>query len=202
MANKRKPTLYVIAGPNGAGKSTFYEIKMKPMLISTPFINADIIQRSELKDNSMVAAYKAAEIAEQRRQELLANKKSFITETTFSHSSKLKLITEAKASGFQIVVVHINVHSPNLSVARVKSRVEEGGHNVPEEKIRQRYERNQELIRRAVLEADKVFIYDNSRWNKSLEVSVGFDQGKIVKTSDNIPKWVRALYKSELKLCE
>ena len=51
-----KPTMYMIAGPNGAGKSTFYERVLQPA-VDAPFVNADIIQRDELKDPSMTASY-------------------------------------------------------------------------------------------------------------------------------------------------
>jgi predicted ABC-type ATPase len=57
-----------------------------------PFINADIIQRDELKDASMAASYRAAEIAGARRSALLDARKSFATETVFFHPSKLEII--------------------------------------------------------------------------------------------------------------
>ena len=109
----------------------------------------------------MQAAYSAAKIAEQRRRFYLAHQQSMISESTFSHPSKLTLIKEAKQAGFRIMLYHICVRSPNLSVARVAERVKEGGHPVPETKIRSRYVRNQNLIQHAVHYADKAFIYDN-----------------------------------------
>ena len=138
----------MLAGPNGAGKSTLYETRIKPTIPpdTAPFINADIIQRDELKDPSMEASYKAAEIAESRRRAHLAEGKSFVSELTFSHESKLALIQEAKDAGFRVVMYHVNVRSADLSVRRVALRTKEGGHNVPENKIRERYVRNQSLI--------------------------------------------------------
>lgn len=62
-----RPTLFLIAGPNGAGKSTFYDTVLKSR-IQAPFINADIIQRDELKNASLEAAYEAAGIADGRRE--------------------------------------------------------------------------------------------------------------------------------------
>ncbi|PHS04470.1 MAG: hypothetical protein COA78_16545 [Blastopirellula sp.] len=62
MTPAQRPTLIVLAGPNGSGKSTLYETRIKPGL-SVPFINADIIQRDELNNTDMNAAYKAAEMA-------------------------------------------------------------------------------------------------------------------------------------------
>jgi len=65
-----RPSLVLLAGPNGAGKSTLYQTRVAPSFAG-PFINADIIQRDELKDPSMGASYEAARIAEARRIEML-----------------------------------------------------------------------------------------------------------------------------------
>ena len=189
--------MFVLAGPNGAGKSTLYQTVIAPK-IDAPFINADLIQKAELQDQSMDAAYEAARIAEQRRQEKLASKESFITESTFSHPSKLQLIDEAKEAGFRVIVYHVNVRSANISVSRVAARVDEGGHNVPENKIRERFARNQELIRGAVLKADRAFVYDNSALNTPPTMTIKFLNGSVAKVSGNVPEWARSLYKNEL----
>ena len=68
--------MFMLAGPNGAGKSTLYETVIRPRL-TAPFINADLIQRDELRDLSMAAAYQAAHIAERRRRDLLQQRRSF-----------------------------------------------------------------------------------------------------------------------------
>lgn len=188
----------MIVGPNGAGKSTFYETVIAPR-VKAPFINADFIQRDELQDASMEASYKAAKIAGQRRQEYLVNKKSFVSESTFSHESKLHLIDEAKNAGFRVILYHINVRSSELSVKRVASRVENGGHDVPEDKIRARYERNKALIKSAMGKADNGVVYDNSALNRPPKWAILFEEGRVTKISGSIPIWARELYKDELK---
>lgn len=55
-----RPSHVLLAGPNGAGKTTLYQIRVAPSFAG-PFVNAEIIQRDELKDTSMAASYKAAE---------------------------------------------------------------------------------------------------------------------------------------------
>lgn len=190
---KKRPTMYMLAGPNGAGKSTLYETVIKPR-INAPFINADHIQKNEMDDLSMYASYQAAKIAEERRQSHLSSKQSFVSESTFSHPSKLQLIDHAKNSGFRVILYHVNVRSANLSVARVAHRVKEGGHNVPEDKIRSRYERNQLLIKQAVLKSDKAFVYDNSYLNRVPSLIISFNNGHVDRVSDAVPDWVRKLY--------
>ena len=185
--------MIMLAGPNGAGKSTLYEQVIKQKF-NAPFINADKIQKEELSDQSMQGAYQAAKIAEQRRQEYLKNQQSFVSESTFSHPSKLQLIEDALQADFRVIVYHVNVRTAELSVARVASRVEEGGHNVPEEKIRARYERNQSLIKQAILKADVGFVYDNSRLNQVPILSLVLRHGRVMSVADDLPEWVEDLY--------
>ena len=189
--------MIMLAGPNGAGKSTFHELVIRPR-IKALFINADLIQREELGDPSMAAAYRAAAIAESRRRQALEKGISFVSESTFSHPSKLALIRDAQAAGFRVVVYHINVRRPELSVSRVAQRVDEGGHDVPEDKIRERFERNQPLIREAVLLADHAFVYDNSGLNMPARRLIAFTRGRVTAVSEDLPDWARALYGPEL----
>lgn len=192
-----KPTMIVLAGPNGAGKSTLYATRVAPSF-GGPFINADLIQRDELGDPSPAASYKAARIATARRADHLAKARDFVTETVFSHPSKLDLIDEAKASGFTVVLMHVGVETPELSVARVGARVEEGGHIVPDDKIRERYARGAPLIRAAALKADRAMVFDNSTLNRPPSHCLTFAQGRLVFALPHLPTWVRSVYATDL----
>lgn len=192
-----RPSLVLLAGPNGAGKSTLYETRVAPAFAGL-FINADIIQRDELQDLSMEASYQAARIAEARREELLEAGRSFATETVFSHPSKLEVIDAAWAQGYLVVVMHVGVDSPDLSVERVRFRTREGGHDVPEEKIRARYERGRPLIREAVLRADRGMVFDNSRLNTAPRQLLVFARGRLVKAAPVLPEWVLTGYAADL----
>lgn len=198
MTLEAKPTLVILAGPNGAGKSTLYETRIAPSL-AAPFINADVIQRDELRDTDENAAYRAAEIAAKRRQEHLEQGRSFVTETVFSHPSKLDLIRQGRAAGFRIMLFHIGVEHPDLSVARVEERVKEGGHPVPENKIRQRYDRNGPLIRQAALVSDIAHIFDNSRLNTPPERMLSFSRGQLSFVHPQLPEWVFEIYRQDFE---
>jgi predicted ABC-type ATPase len=165
-----------------------------------PFVNADVIQRDELGDPSPAASYEAARRAAARRADLLAQGRDFVTETVFSHPSKLDLIADAKAKDFTVIVMHVGVDSPELSVARVAARVDEGGHTVPEAKIRDRYARGSSLIRQAILQADRGMVYDNSHLNAPPRQYLVFDQGRLVSSAPVLPAWIRNTYASELVL--
>lgn len=192
-----RPSLVLLAGPNGAGKSTLYHTRVAPSFAG-PFINADLIQRDELKDSSMVASYRAAEIASERRASLLGARKSFATETVFSHPSKLDVITTAKSLGYMVIVMHVGVDDPDLSVARVRARTVEGGHDVPEAKIRARYQKGQPLIRQAVLQADRGMVFDNSKLNEAPRLMLLFAAGRLVQAEPVLPRWVMMGYADDL----
>jgi predicted ABC-type ATPase len=194
-----KPTIIVLAGPNGAGKSTLYETRIASSFAG-PFINADIIQRDELRDPSPAASYEAANIASSRRTDYLAQGRDFVTETVFSHPSKLELIHEARTKGFTVIVMHVGVDTPDLSVARVGARVEEGGHIVPEGKIRARYVRGAPLIRAAVLKADRGMVFDNSSLNHPPSHCLTFANGRLVFAAPRLPGWLRSIYAANLEI--
>lgn len=188
-----RPFLFLIAGPNGAGKSTFYELRLENR-VRAPFVNADVIQRDELMDPSLAASYRASEIAEARRDAHLRSRRSLVVETVFSHASKLAFVEAARSHGFVIVMYHIGVQGADLSVARVKERVEEGGHDVPEHKIRERYDRNGPIIRQAVLQADKAFVIDNSSLDAPFRQVLAFDGGVFLRADAPVPAWASSLY--------
>jgi len=190
----------MVAGPNGAGKTTLYETAIKDLYPDAEFINADELARRHFGHPAVTIEQSkyGQDAAEQRRRELLAARKSFVTESTFSHPSKLDLLSNARDQGYEVRVYHVHVRSPALSVARVASRVERGGHPVPEDKIRERYERNQSLIRDAVRFADRARVYDNSRLNEPHRIAIDFRNGIAVRVSENVPAWARELYAQDL----
>ncbi len=192
-----RPGLVLLAGPNGAGKSILYETRVAPSFAG-PFVNAGLIQREELRDASMEASYAAARIADARRAELLNAGQSFATETVFSHPSKLEIIRIAKSRGYLVVVMHVGVEGAALSVSRVRDRREEGGHDVPEDKIRARYDRNQPLIREAVLAADRGMVFDNSRLNAPPRRMLVFASGRLTQAEPVLPAWVLQVYAADL----
>jgi predicted ABC-type ATPase len=191
------PTLILLAGPNGAGKSTLYQTRVAPVFAG-PFINADMIQREELGDVSPEAAYRAADIATQRRSAILSKGGDFATETVFSHPSKLDLVTEARALGYTVWVMHVGVDSPDLSVARVAHRVGAGGHGVPETKIRERYDRSAPLIREAVHLADTGLVFDNSVAGQPPKLVLTFERGLLIRVRSNLPLWIGRTYAADV----
>lgn len=190
---ERRPTLHLLAGPNGAGKSTLYELRIRPMT-DAPFVNADDIRRAAVHRSEALDAYEAARRAAAAREAYIAERRSFVTETVFSHPSKLALIAHAQQAGFRVVLYHVHAASPNVCVARVRWRAHEGGHDVREDKIRARFDRNQAYIRQAALEADKTLVYDSSKAHAPARWLLTFKHGQLYETSDDLPAWAQMLY--------
>ncbi|WP_419946510.1 AAA family ATPase [Candidatus Poriferisodalis sp.] len=153
------PTLRVIAGPNGAGKSTFQQLILAPSTLE--FVNADLIAAREWPGEEAKHAYEAAALAAARRDELLAARTSFVTETVFSHESKLELVSTASHLGY-VVSLYVIIIPEDQAVARVAVRAELGGHDVPEGKVRSRHQRLWSHVVEAINIADNVRVYDNS----------------------------------------
>lgn len=90
--------------------------------------------------------------------------------------------------------------TPDLAVARVGTRVEEGGHIVPENKIRARYERGAPFIRAAVLKANRGMVFDNSRLNQPPSHCLTFANGRLVFALPRLPDWIRSVYEADLEI--
>lgn len=153
--------LDLVVGSNGAGKSTFIELTLAPLLPRSVYVNADEIAKRRWPDDPAGHSYEAARIAADTRAKLIELGESFIAETVFSHPSKLDLLDAAHAAGYT-VILHAVLIPENLAVLRVQHRVQAGGHDVPESKIRQRYQRLWDLVADAASRADEATLYDNS----------------------------------------
>jgi predicted ABC-type ATPase len=172
------PVLHLLAGPNGAGKSTFYETVIGPAT-HLEFVNADVIAAQRWPDDPAGMSYDAAQVATGHRSKLIERRASFVTETVFSHPSKLELVHDAVDAGY-LVTLHVVMVPKALSVARVASRVAVGGYAVPKDKIRKRYARLWPLVASAIIAVDSAIVYDNSRAARPFRVVATFERGSLV----------------------
>ncbi|HEX4712053.1 zeta toxin family protein [Phenylobacterium sp.] len=200
MTAARPPVLHILAGPNGAGKSSLYEAEVSH-LAEAEFVNADRLALKALGHHALTQseAELGQRLAVERRAQLLAAKQDIVTESTFSHPSKLELVRDAKAAGYRVAVYHVNVESADLAVNRVRARQAHGGHPVAEDRIRGRYDRNPALIREAVLLADWAFVFDNSAFGARPRRIIAFANGRVLRVVPPLPVWAQALYGPDLK---
>lgn len=93
---------------------------------------------------------------------LLARGRKFSFETVFSHSSKLALMAQAARQGYKVYLYFVATGSADINVDRVRDRVLKGGHDVPEKKVRERYELSLQQLLPALDLCYRAFLFDNS----------------------------------------
>lgn len=180
------PLLHLLAGPDGAGKSSFVRDVLAPAT-GLPFINADEIAAAQWPGAEAVHAYEAARIADAQRREKIVAGESFISETVFSHPSKVRLVSDAVDAGY-LVHLHVIMIPVELAVQRVLDRERRGGHSVPERKIRDRYDRVWGHLAAAIQLADVTVVLDNSSASTPFRPCATFAQGALIGRSE-WPAW-------------
>ncbi|MEX8519235.1 MAG: zeta toxin family protein [Leptothrix sp. (in: b-proteobacteria)] len=180
------PVLHLLVGPNGAGKTTFFERVLSP-ITHLPFINADLIARQRWPGDEEAHGHDASALAQQAREQAIAQRISFVAETVFSHPSKLVLIEQAQAAGY-LVALHVILVPLELTLQRVQLRSEQGGHSVPAQKVRERYERLWTLVTRAIDQADTASIYDNSSSRTPYRRVARYERGRLLGDA-SYPTW-------------
>ena len=111
-------------------------------------------------------------------------RESFVTETVFSHESKLEMLRDAEAAGYR-VMLHIVLVPEELAVARVVDRVRNGGHHVPEDKVRGRIARLWTYLSVAIGVVDESRVYDNTSARNPFRLIATYVDGRLI----NDPEW-------------
>lgn len=154
IMSERKKMILVFAGPNGSDKSTVTSM-ISPV---GEYINADEIKRATGLDDLA-----SAQLAEKKRNDCLNNNKDFTFETVLSTPRNLELLKKAKENGFFIKSYFVLTASPQINVARVKSRFANGGHDVPKDKIIKRYHRALDILPELIKVSDICNVIDNTQ---------------------------------------
>jgi predicted ABC-type ATPase len=156
-----RPVFRIIAGPNGAGKSTFTSSNQN-VFGAAPLFDPDEIAKTIQATTPGLPNMKAGRIAVLAANKHLRERKSFGIETTLSGNRVIRLMEQAREAEFEIQLVYFGTESVEINLARVAQRVRAGGHSVPEEDVRRRYEGSLNNLPEAIGLADEVFLFDNS----------------------------------------
>lgn len=183
----RRPIVVALAGPNGAGKTTFYHAHLAAAGLR--FVNADVLA-VELG----IDAYDAARVAAALRGALVARGESFIFETVFSDpvGDKVAFLEQTAQRGYEVVLCYIGLNDAEQSTQRVAMRVSQGGHDVPDEKLRSRFSRTLENLRVAIRRLPHVLVYDNSDLSTPFRHVAAFAHGRAMELAGP-PDWLRRL---------
>lgn len=192
MGDELEPlNVIIFAGPNGSGKSTLTEA-IKNSDYKGEYINADEIAKSlesTIPDRS-ARELRAAQVADQRRQTAIAEHRDFAFETVMSTESKVAIMTQARAAGYEVDLVFVTLSDAELNVQRVTDRVAKGGHPVDVDKIRSRYTAAMALLPAAIEHSDNANIFDNTLRKPTLVAQKS--DGKLILTPESqVVPWVQ-----------
>ncbi|OGR86501.1 MAG: hypothetical protein A3A86_03950 [Elusimicrobia bacterium RIFCSPLOWO2_01_FULL_60_11] len=160
---RRHPKVYIIAGSNGSGKTTFAMEYLPKHVGQVDFINADLIARglSPLDADNM--DFKASRIFLERIKEVAKSGKDFAFETTLSGKTYVPLLKKMKGMGYFISMFYLWIPNSALALQRIKGRVLEGGHDVPDAIVRRRFKKTLwNLFHVYDQLLDQLMIFDNS----------------------------------------
>lgn len=191
------PKLWVVAGPNGAGKTTLTRLHLTGHL---PVVNPDdIAAQLDIENrNSAQVQMRAGRLALLARDKLLASGRSFAIETTLSGNSELDLMHRARLAGYQVILAFVGVDDVGLLIARVKSRVADGGHAVPLEAIERRYGRSMDNLGFALQLADRAWVFENKR-KRGRRTLLIREADRLKYVSKSLPMWARRAIPTALR---
>jgi len=203
-----KPVLVVIGGPNGSGKTAATKIlrTRHDWADGLVEINPDDIAQEKFGDwNDPDAILEAARLADKMREKCLAEKQGLLFETVLSKPDKVDYIHRAKAAGYFVRLIYVATESPEINSLRIAWRVEQGGHDVPREKIQSRYGRSLKQAVTAARIADRAYFVDNSRdvENAADEINpvtvfrtVNGSVAKSYMKEKDFPDWTKDIYQA------
>ena len=140
------PDVIVIAGPNGAGKSTLAPTLLRDTFGILEYVNADTIAEGLSAFAPEDASFDAGRVMLGRLQELARERKDFAFETTLASRFYAGWLKELQAKGYRVSLVFLWLEDVNLAIERVRARVRDGGHDIPETTIRRRFERGRKNL--------------------------------------------------------
>ncbi|MDR6726200.1 putative ABC-type ATPase [Paenibacillus amylolyticus] len=186
-----KPVMTVFAGTNGAGKSTLTK-NFNDQL--GQIIDPDAIAKEINPRHPESVSPSAGREAIKRVRECIKSGKSFSIETTLAGKNAIRQMEQAKEAGFEINLYYVGLKSVEYHIERVEMRVKNGGHHIPEEDIRRRYDRSIGNLPEALKLSDRSFIFDNtSKFRLIMEV----EKGNVQTISKDIPQWVKGAFLRE-----
>jgi predicted ABC-type ATPase len=186
------PILYLLAGPNGSGKTTFYDTAVQQGIIDPTlhFVNVDLITKG-LGGYSEENFAHAENIYRSQIAKLIEDKNSFMIESNLAKESDYLWIDNMRKAGYEIILYFLGTEDVDENIARVKRRVKEGGHDVPEHIVRDRYRLSLIYLRTKFGLFKQAYLLDNS--GTTVEKAAALQNGKVEYLADKQYAWVESL---------
>jgi predicted ABC-type ATPase len=157
------PRCIIIAGPNGAGKTTFAQEFLPKYAKVVHFVNADLIAGGLSPLSPESAAISAGRLFLRELDRLAARRADFAFESTLSGLGYVSRLKRWKNAGYRVEIIYLTLRSSRVALRRIASRVQQGGHGIPEADVVRRFRRSWENFKNIYQQiADAWMIYDNS----------------------------------------
>lgn len=211
MADGRRASrVYVLAGTNGAGKSSIAGAMLLRQRVE--YFNPDEAARRILAANPGISQTRANGAAWHEGKRLLeraiAERLDFVFETTLGGRTITGLLERAASLGIEVRMWYVGLSSPEHHIARVRARVAKGGHDIPESRIRERYDASRLNLIRLLPSLSELWVYDNSEeadpdagMAPEPKLVVHIRRGAIVGPRDlsRTPDWAKAIVAAAMK---
>lgn len=183
-----KPRYILFAGANGTGKSTLF--RLHPEYQNLPRINTDEIVREYGDWQDLTNQFKASREAVKLLKAYFEDKISFNQETTLCGRSILGNIKKAGNLGYHVEMHYIGVDSVDICKERIRKRIADGGHGIPDEDIERRYGESSINMKKVLPLCDRVYFYDNSESFKLVAIS---ESGCTDIRCNEVPEWLKKI---------
>lgn len=193
-----QPRLLLVAGPNGAGKTTVTERGLAhTWFAGCEYINPDLIARDIFGDwNAYDSILNAANLAAEKRELCLLERRSLAFESVFSAPDKVLFLRQAMAAGYFSRMFFVGTSDPAINASRVARRVMQGGHDVPIQKIIARHFRSIANCASVAKELNRLYLYDNSVDGQEPRLVIRVADGVVAKQYDDLPEWMLPIIES------
>lgn len=180
-----------------------FEIKTTQADLRAFFVQHGLVQKAGMQEQAQlltlvgqsvglegidVNSYHAAALADFIRHQLLERKANFTFETVMSSRDKVEFIRLARSKGYRTYLYFVATEDPEININRVANRVSGGGHDVPRDRIIERYYRTLELLPEAIQETNRAYLFDNSGDRSVLQVEIT-DSEEAVFHVDQVADW-------------
>jgi predicted ABC-type ATPase len=207
----RIPCIYVLAGTNGAGKSSVGGAMFRES--GAEYFNPDEAAQRFRSTNPGMTQEEANSAAWRQGKRLLeraiSERLDFAFETTLGGQTIAALLDQALSEKIEVRIWYVGLATPELQIARVRSRVASGGHDIPDDKIRERYDGSRLHLVELMPKLTELRVYDNSEEGDPRKgvapqpvLLLHMDHGKIVDSCDvtRTPEWAKPILATAMKL--
>lgn len=208
-----RPSIYVLAGTNGAGRSSIAGATIRAR--GADYFNPDEAARRIIAADPGLDPIEANSQAWLQGKRLLekaiSTRADYAFETTLGGNTIPALLERASERGFAARVWYVGLEGPELHIARVRARVAAGGHDIPEGKIRERYDQSRRNLVRLLPKLTELAVFDNSIQGDpvagevpSPQLVLSMHDGKILATCPvpQVPGWAKPVFVAALDLYE